>query len=53
MLQCVQTATVKGAIVIVITKADDSPLNQIADYLLFVASNEFSFRSGVMSSRLA
>lgn len=53
MVQCAQTAKDNGATVISITQAGTSPIEQIADYSLYVASNEFSFRSGAMSSRLA
>lgn len=53
MVECAETAKANGVTVISITQLGDSPIEQIADYSLYVASNEFSFRSGAMSSRLA
>lgn len=53
MITCAQVAKENGAKVISITKNEESPINQIADYSLYVASSEFSFRSGAMSSRIA
>lgn len=53
MITCAQTAKANGATVISITKVADSPIERLADYSLYVASNEFSFRSGAMSSRIA
>lgn len=53
MVKCAETAKENGAIVISMTQLGDSPIADIADYSLYVASNEFSFRSGAMSSRLA
>lgn len=53
MIQCAETAQANGATVISITNREDSPINQLADYSLYVASNEYSFRSGAMSSRIA
>lgn len=53
MITCAQTAKANGATVISITRVADSPIERLADYSLYVASNEFSFRSGAMSSRIA
>lgn len=53
MVECAKTAKNNGATVISITQLGDSPIEALADYSLYVASNEFSFRSGAMSSRLA
>ena len=53
MITCAQAAKANGATIISITKVTDSPINRLADYSLYVASNEFSFRSGAMSSRIA
>jgi DNA-binding MurR/RpiR family transcriptional regulator len=53
MIKCAETAKNNGATVISITQLGDSPIENLADYSLYVASNEFSFRSGAMSSRLA
>lgn len=53
MITCARVAKENGAKVISITKNAESPINQMADYSLYVASSEFSFRSGAMSSRIA
>ncbi|MCC5893909.1 MAG: MurR/RpiR family transcriptional regulator [Alkalibacterium sp.] len=53
MITCAQVAKENGAKVISITKNEESPINKLADYSLYVASSEFSFRSGAMSSRIA
>ncbi len=53
VLQCTATIKQKGAPVIAITRFEDSPLSQMADYNLCVAATEFIFRSGAMSSRIA
>ena len=53
MITCAKVAKENGAKIISITKTGDSPINQMADYSLYVASSEFSFRSGAMSSRIA
>ena len=53
MIRCTQNAKDNGATVISITKVGTTPIGELADYSLYVASNEFSFRSGAMSSRIA
>ena len=53
MVRCAVNAKENGAMVISITKIGDTPIGELADYSLYVASNEFSFRSGAMSSRIA
>ncbi|SFC49607.1 transcriptional regulator, RpiR family [Alkalibacterium subtropicum] len=53
MITCTEVAKENGATIISITKTDESPINRLADYAIYVASNEFSFRSGAMSSRIA
>ncbi len=53
MITCTELAKENGATIISITKNDESPINQMADHAIYVASNEFSFRSGAMSSRIA
>ena len=53
MIRCTQNAKDNGAKVISITKVGTTPIGELADYSLYVASNEFSFRSGAMSSRIA
>lgn len=52
-LKCTEEAKINGAKIITITKMSDSPINNLADYSLYVGSDEFSFRSGAMSSRIA
>lgn len=53
MVRCAENAKENGATVISITKVGETPISDLADYSLYVASNEFSFRSGAMSSRIA
>lgn len=53
MITCTQTAKENGATVISITKAEESPINRLSDYAIYVPSNEVSFRSGAMSSRMS
>lgn len=53
MITCAEVAKENGATIISITKNEESPINQLADLSLYVASSEFSFRSGAMSSRIA
>lgn len=53
MITCTEVAKENGAKIISITKNNESPINQLADYAIYVASNEYSFRSGAMSSRIA
>lgn len=53
MVTCTEIAKDNGATVISITNTKESPINQLADYAIYVASNEYSFRSGAMSSRIS
>lgn len=53
MISCTKQAKENGATIISITNTDESPINQIADYALYVPANESSFRSGAMSSRIS
>lgn len=53
MITCTEVAKENGATIISITKTDESPINRLADHAIYVAANEFSFRSGAMSSRIA
>lgn len=53
MISCVNEAKVAGAQVISITKYSDSPIVKLADLNLYVAANEYDFRSGAMASRIA
>lgn len=53
MVQCSELAKKNGAIVISITNTNTSPINQLADYAIYVPTIERTFRSGAMSSRIA
>ncbi|MCC5889906.1 MAG: SIS domain-containing protein, partial [Alkalibacterium sp.] len=53
MITCVKEAKKAGAKIISITKYSDSPIVRLADLNLYVAANEYDFRSGAMSSRIA
>ena len=53
VLRCVATAKEKGAKIIAITRYENNPLSQIADFTLSVSATEFIFRSGAMSSRIS
>lgn len=53
MITCTEEAKANGATIISITKTAISPINQMADYAIYVPSNELSFRSGAMSSRMS
>ncbi|GEK91256.1 MurR/RpiR family transcriptional regulator [Alkalibacterium kapii] len=53
MITCAEVAKENGATILSITKTEESPINRLADHPIYVSSNEFSFRSGAMSSRIA
>jgi len=53
VLRCVQTAKENNAPIIAITRFEENPLSEIADYNLYVSATEFIFRSGAMSSRIS
>lgn len=53
MLKCAKQAKSNGAKVIAITRAVDSKLAGIADFVLPVAATELIHRSGAMSSRIS
>lgn len=53
MITCVKEAKMSGAKIISITKYSDSPIVRLANLNLYVAANEYDFRSGAMSSRIA
>lgn len=53
MVKCMTLAKENGATIISITKLNNSPIEKLADYSLYVASNESGFRSAAMSSRIA
>lgn len=53
MIQCGMEAKRNGAKVIAITRAVESQLVEVADYVLPVAATELIHRSGAMSSRIS
>lgn len=53
MIQCAATARQQGAMIIAITRFEDSKLAQLADYKLYVAATELIVRTGAMSSRIS
>ncbi|GAA0424176.1 MULTISPECIES: MurR/RpiR family transcriptional regulator [Virgibacillus] len=53
MIQCAKTAKENQAKLISITKYGSATISGISDYNLFVAANEYVFRSGAMSSRIS
>ncbi|MBM7539881.1 MurR/RpiR family transcriptional regulator [Amphibacillus cookii] len=53
MIECAKTAKHNKAELISITKYGQAPIMDIADHNLFVAANEYAFRSGAMSSRIS
>ncbi len=53
MLTCLKEAKLAGAKIISITKYSDSPIVRLSDINLYVAANEYAFRSAAMSSRIA
>ncbi len=53
MLTCMEALKENGAPIIAITRAAPSPVAKLADHDLYTASNEFTFRIGALSSRMA
>lgn len=53
MIKCAIAAREKGAKVVAITGFIDSPLSNVVDYNIYVASIEHIVRSGSMASRIA
>ncbi|MFB1050337.1 MurR/RpiR family transcriptional regulator [Paraliobacillus sp. JSM ZJ581] len=53
MVQCAKTVKENQARLISITKYGNSTISELTDYKLFVAANEYAFRSGAMSSRIS
>ncbi|WP_017470893.1 MurR/RpiR family transcriptional regulator [Amphibacillus jilinensis] len=53
MIECAKTVKRNKAELISITKYGQAPIMDIADHNLFVAANEYAFRSGAMSSRIS
>ncbi|WP_440894694.1 MurR/RpiR family transcriptional regulator [Amphibacillus sp. Q70] len=53
MIECAKAAKENNAQIISITKYGSAPIIDLADHNLFVAANEYAFRSGAMSSRIS
>lgn len=53
MIQCTQLAKESGATIISITNDQSSPINNMADYPIYIPTNEDAFRSGAISSRIS
>ncbi|CDQ41605.1 MULTISPECIES: MurR/RpiR family transcriptional regulator [Virgibacillus] len=53
MIQCAKTVQENQAELISITKYGSATISDMADHKLFVAANEYAFRSGAMSSRIS
>ncbi|GGM28087.1 putative HTH-type transcriptional regulator [Paraliobacillus quinghaiensis] len=53
MIKCAKTAKENHAKLISITKYASATITELSDYNLFVAANEYAFRSGAMSSRIS
>ncbi len=53
MIRCMEALKENGVPIIAITRAAPSPVAKLADYSLHTASNEFTFRIGALSSRMA
>ncbi len=53
MLTCMEALKENGTPIIAITRAAPSPVAKLADHCLYTATNEFTFRIGALSSRMA
>lgn len=53
MIECIKALRENGAPVIAVTRSAPSPVAKLADYRLHTATNEFTFRIGALSSRIA
>ncbi|SDC35681.1 transcriptional regulator, RpiR family [Pelagirhabdus alkalitolerans] len=53
MIECAKTVKQNQAELISITKYGQSPVTDLSHHHLFVAANEYAFRSGAMSSRIS
>ena len=53
MVECIQAMKENGAPVIAVTRSAPSPVAKLADYRLHTATNEYTFRIGALSSRMA
>lgn len=53
MIECIKALKENGTPVIAVTRSAPSPVAKLADYRLHTATNEFTFRMGALSSRMA
>ena len=53
VLECMKALKQNGTPIIAITRCVQSPVAEMADHILYIASTESIFRSGAMSSRMA
>lgn len=53
VIECMKAMKDNGAPVIAITRYGASPVAELADYNIYTAANESTFRSGAMSSRIS
>ena len=53
VIECMKALKGNGTPVIAVTRAAPSPVSKLADYCLHTATNEFTFRIGALSSRMA
>ena len=53
MIECIKALKENGAPIIAVTRSAPSPIARLADYRLHTATNEFTFRMGALSSRIA
>lgn len=53
MITCMEALKENNVTTIAVTRAVPSPISRLADYHLYTATNEFTFRIGALSSRMA
>lgn len=53
MIECIKAMKENGAPVIAVTRSAPSPVAKLADHRLHTATNEYTFRIGALSSRIA
>ncbi len=53
VIECMKNLRRNGTPIIAITRCVQTPVFELADYLLYIAANEALFRSGAMSSRMS
>lgn len=53
MIECAQELKKNGVPAIAVTRSAPSPVAKLVDYRLYTATNEFTFRIGALSSRMA